>query len=80
MKGRQFGRRKEEYRKLKFEQRRETEKAKEIWIKKRCIEIETLEKEGKYDLMYKKAMELIFKDKTKSYLRSIKTADGKELF
>ena len=43
---------KKELHKLNNELRRETNKAKEEWMKQKCEEIDELERKGKYDLMY----------------------------
>ena len=40
------------YRKLNNELRRETDNAKEEWMKQKCEEIDELERKGRYDLMY----------------------------
>ncbi|KAJ4441157.1 hypothetical protein ANN_11008 [Periplaneta americana] len=45
------------YRKLNNELRRETDKAKEDWMKEKCKEVENLERRGRYDLI--KSMWLI---------------------
>ena len=49
---------KRKYRKLNNELRRETEKAREDYWVKQCLEIEDLEKAGKVDKMYRKVKEL----------------------
>ena len=47
------------YRRLNNELRRETEKARENWLKDKCEEIESLEREGKFEMMSQVAMELV---------------------
>ena len=47
-----------DYRKLKNQLRRETGRAKEVYMQKLCEEIMDLQKKGRYDLMYQKAQQL----------------------
>ena len=44
-----------EYRRLNNQLRRETDRAKEVYMEEICEEIMDLQKEGRYDLMYQKA-------------------------
>ena len=47
-----------EYRRLNNEPRRETDRAKEVYMEEICEEIMDLQKKGRYDLMYQKAQQL----------------------
>jgi hypothetical protein len=47
-----------EYRRLNKQLRRETDRAKEIYMEEICEEIMDLQKKGRYDLMYQKAQRL----------------------
>lgn len=67
---------KRKYRKLNNELRRETDKAREQWTKEKCDDIERLEKEGRYDLMHKVAMELVFKERSARSGIEIELKDG----
>ena len=52
------------YERLNNVLRRETDNAKEEWLKDRCSEIEKLEKRGQLDLMYHKVKALALSAKT----------------
>ena len=67
---------KKRYRKLNNELRRETEEARKKWMKQKCDEIEKMEKEGKYEMMYKLANEIVFERKRKRINMEIERADG----
>ena len=47
-----------EYRRLNNQLRRETDRAKEVYMEEICKEIMDLQKKGRYDLMYQKAKQL----------------------
>ena len=49
---------KRNYRNLNNKLRRETNKAKEEWMKQKCEEIEELETKERYDLMYREVRSL----------------------
>lgn len=64
------------YRKLNNELRRETEQARKTWLKERCNEIEELEKEGKYEMMYRLAADLVYEPKKSRTSTEIERSDG----
>ena len=47
-----------DYRRLNNQLRRETDRAKEVYIKEICEEIMDLQKKGRYDIVYQKAQKL----------------------
>ena len=67
---------KRKYRELNNELRRETEKAREDYWVKQCLEIEDLEKAGKMDKMYRKVKELNRKRKSQQKTESIMSKQG----
>ena len=67
---------KRKYRELNNELRRETEKAREDYWVKQCLEIEDLEKAGKMDKMYRNVKELNRKRKSQQRTESIMSKQG----
>ena len=68
------------YKKLNNLLRRETDKAKQKWLKEQCEEIEELDKRGRSDLMYAKAKEMGKKyKKSRSTNNNIQDSGGKIL-
>ncbi|KAJ4436178.1 hypothetical protein ANN_18808 [Periplaneta americana] len=67
------------YRKLNNEVRRETNKAKEDWMKVRCKEIEDLGRKGGYDLMYRQVKYLDFTNKKSNSMWLIEDEIGNEI-
>ena len=68
------------YKKLNNLLRRETDKAKQKWLKEQCEEIEELDKRGRSDLMYAKAKEMGKKyKKNRSTNNNIQDSGGKIL-
>ncbi|KAJ4448690.1 hypothetical protein ANN_00080 [Periplaneta americana] len=59
--------------------RRETDKAKEDWMKKKCKEIEDLERRERYDLMYSEAKCLDFTNKNRKSMWLIEDELGNEV-
>lgn len=57
---------KRNYRKLNNELRRVTDRAKEKWLQEKCDTTENLEKEGRYNLMYKETAEMIVRKKQRN--------------
>jgi hypothetical protein len=47
-----------EYRRLNNQLKRETDRAKEVYMEEICEEIIDLQKKGRYDLVYQKAQQL----------------------
>ena len=47
-----------ECRRLNNQLRRETDRAKEVYMEQICLEIMDLQKKGRYDLMYQNAQQL----------------------
>ena len=47
-----------EYRRLNNQLRRETDRAKEVYMEEICEEIMDFQKKGRYDLMHQKAQQL----------------------
>ena len=64
------------YRKLNNELRKETDKVREKWLKEKCEEIEGLERKGKYEMMYKTAMELVHKGNKSASRLGIENTEG----
>ncbi|KDR19616.1 hypothetical protein L798_06492 [Zootermopsis nevadensis] len=67
----------QKYRRLNNELRRETDKAREDYINEVCDEIMTLQRIGRYDLMYAKAKELGWKENTRIRTQEIEDPSGK---
>ena len=67
---------KRKYRELNNELTRETEKAREDYWVKQCLEIKDLQKAGKVDKMYRKVKELNRKRKSQQKTESIMSKQG----
>ncbi|KAJ8882023.1 hypothetical protein PR048_018511, partial [Dryococelus australis] len=64
------------YRKLNNALRRGTEQRRERWMKEKCEEIEKVEKEGKYEMMYRMAREIAFEGKGRKRNMEIEKVGG----
>ena len=67
------------YKILNNQLRRETDRAKEQWMKQKCEEIEELEKRGRYDLMYREVNCLGFQKKKWKTMWMIEDEEGCEI-
>ena len=71
---------KRNYRKLNNELRRETNRAKEEWMKqKKCEEIEELERKGRFDLMYREVKSLDYGKKSRKGMWLIEDENNEEI-
>lgn len=69
------------YRKLNNELRRETDKAKQRWLKEECEDIEDLERKRQYDIMYERVKNVSWdKKKTNCRMKGIEGKDGLLLY
>ena len=67
------------YRKVNNELRRETNKAKEEWMKQKCEEIEELERKWRYDLTYREVKSLDYGKKSRKAILVIEDENSEEI-
>ena len=67
------------YRKLNNELRRETDKAREKWLDEQCIEMEELERIGRYDLLYQKGKQIREEKRNSQRVQEIEGRNGQKL-
>ena len=70
---------KRNYRKLNNKLRRETNKAKEEWMKQKCEEIKELERKGRYDLIYREVKRLDYGKKSRKGMWLIEDENNEEM-